>query len=138
LREVRAVTDAAVPDWTAVVGALIAVYAATLSTLQWIKYFRDERPRIRVTLGPGRMLNDPGNDEPKLLVSYVNVGKIAVTIPSYPALKIHTLKGYKLILTTAKSVLQNLQATQEPVAGLRYPRPRRVAGTKGAHPDVNR
>jgi hypothetical protein len=91
-------TELAVPDWTAVVGALIAVYAATLSTLQWIKNFRDERPRLYVTMSLGRIQNGIGDNEEKLFLNYVNVGKIPVTITSLPALRLNTVKDSKLVI----------------------------------------
>jgi hypothetical protein len=97
--------DVTVPDWTAVVGALIAVYAATVSTWQAIRSIRDERPRLRVTMRLGRMLNAPGDNDSRLVLNYVNVGKIPVSIASLPAIKLHTLKGHKLVLHEAKYAL---------------------------------
>jgi len=91
------------PGWVAIAGALTAVYAATLSTVQLIRYFRDERPRIKVTFRLGRILNVPGDKKEKLFLTYVNVGKIPVTIASLPAIRIHTMEpGTKLVLHSSK------------------------------------
>jgi hypothetical protein len=91
------------PGWVAIAGALTAVYAATLSTVQLIRYFKDERPRIKVTFRLGRILNMPGDKKEKLFLTYVNVGKIPLTIASLPALRIHTMEaGTKLVLHSSK------------------------------------
>jgi hypothetical protein len=91
------------PGWVAIAGALTALYAATLSTTQFVRSLRDERPRIEVTLRLGRVLNVPGDKDPKLFVTYVNVGKIAVSVPSLPAIRISDMEPRtKLVLHSSK------------------------------------
>jgi hypothetical protein len=49
-----------------VIVALVALYAAVVSKLQWIVYLRDARSRIRVTLSLGKILDGRRDNELRL------------------------------------------------------------------------
>lgn len=94
-------------DWTppntfAMIGAALGIYAAAISTWQEVRYLRDEKPRIRVSLSLGQILNISGDKEWKLFVNYVNVGKMPVAISSLVSIRINTAPGSKFALHASK------------------------------------
>jgi hypothetical protein len=65
--------------------------------MQWIRVFRDERPRLRVTLNLGGITHIAGSDHEKLPITAVNIGKIPVTIGGMARLRISTMPKGRII-----------------------------------------
>jgi hypothetical protein len=113
------------PHWTevvvavtAVVGAVLGLYAAVLSTLQWIRYFRDERVRLQVRLSLGTISELPGSENPKLVITAVNVGKIPVTFLGGAELRINTMEPGRKLAVVHENHAPPLPCRLEPYATL--------------------
>lgn len=100
------------PDWTDIITAAIAVYAAVISTIEMVMRLRSKKPAIRVTATFGFMQRTDGTfTDRAVILDVANAGESAVDI-NVPYFKLG--KDETLLAIEPNSTVLRLPHTLQP------------------------